>query len=252
MHVKIMKIINYKKKKNNIYEITLSNNEKISLYDDVILKYNLLLTKELNDKLKSKIYEENSYLESYYKALKYLNSKLRTEKEIRKKLSDYNSKIVDYTIDRLYKEGYINNKIYIKSFVNDQINFKLVGQNKIKKELLNMGLNDIEIDEYINSIETDIWLDKINKYILKKINSNHNLSGLNLKHKIYQDLMIRGFKKEDINTIINEFDFKDDIKIIEKEYQKIKNKLSKKYSGEELEYRIKIYLIKKGFKKDLE
>ena len=69
-----MKIINYKKKKTNIYEITLSNSEKISLYDDVILKYDLLLKKELNDKLKMKIYEENSYLESYYKALKYLNN----------------------------------------------------------------------------------------------------------------------------------------------------------------------------------
>ena len=55
-----MKIINYKKKKTNIYEITLSNSEKISLYDDVILKYDLLLKKELNDKLKMKIYEENT------------------------------------------------------------------------------------------------------------------------------------------------------------------------------------------------
>lgn len=247
-----MKIISYKKKKSNIYEITLSNNEKISLYDDVILKYELLLTKELDDSLKTKIYEENSYLESYFKALKYLNTKLRTEKEIRKKLADYNNKIVDYVIDRLYKEGYLNNDIYIKSYINDEINFKLVGPNKILYDLKKLGFKDEDVSKYLKDINNEIWLNKIDKYISKKINSNHNLSGINLKQKIYQDLVIKGFYKEDINNIINEYEFIDNKNILEKEYNKIKTKLSKKYSGEELEYRIKIYLIKKGFKKDLD
>ena len=44
-----MKIKKISKKKNNLYEITLDNKETINLYDDIILKYNLLLTKEIND-----------------------------------------------------------------------------------------------------------------------------------------------------------------------------------------------------------
>ena len=40
-----MKIKKISKKRNNLYELTLDNNEKISLYDDIILKYNLLITK---------------------------------------------------------------------------------------------------------------------------------------------------------------------------------------------------------------
>ena len=115
-----------------------------------------------------------------------------------------------------------------------------------------MGLDEEDINEYLNSISSDVWLNKIDKYISKKINSNHNLSGVNLKQKIYQDLIKKGFNNEDIKAIIDEYDFKDDNKIIEKEYQKIKNKLSKKFSGEELNYHIKLHLIKKGFKKDLE
>ena len=69
-----MKIKSYKKKKSNIYEITLSNNDKISLYDDVILKYELLLKKEINKQLLDEIISFNSNLESYNIALKYLNN----------------------------------------------------------------------------------------------------------------------------------------------------------------------------------
>ena len=36
-----MKIAKYKKLKNNIYEVTLENNDKIKLYEDVILKEKL-------------------------------------------------------------------------------------------------------------------------------------------------------------------------------------------------------------------
>lgn len=245
-----MKIQSYKKKKTNIYEITLSNNEKISLYDDVILKYELLLKKEITDSDLKQIIEYNSFIESYNIALKYLNTKLRTEKEIRKKLANYEKKAIDYAVNRLIKEGYINNSLYIKSYINDEINLKMTGPNKILFDLKKTGFKEDEILNYLNTFDNEIWLNKINKYVLKKVNSNHNLSGLILKQKLLQDLQNKGFYKNDINNILSEFDFNDDKEIYEKEYQKQKNKLSRKYSGEELEYRLKIALLKKGFKRE--
>jgi len=243
-----MKIITYKKKKNNLYEITLSNNEKISLYDDVILKYELLLKKEIKNNELKNIIEDNSKLESYFVALKYLNTKLRTEKEVRKKLMYYSKDAIDYTIDRLQKENYLNEERYLKSYINDEINLKMVGQNKIINDLKKLGLSIDLITNYLDNIENDIWLNKIRKYITKKINSNHNYSSIVLKQKIQKDLLVKGFYIEDINSVLSEFVLEDDTKILEKEYEKLKNKLSKKYSGEELNYRIKIALLKKGFK----
>ncbi|MBE6156272.1 MAG: hypothetical protein E7161_00800 [Firmicutes bacterium] len=245
-----MKIQSYKKKKANIYEITLSNNEKISLYDDVILKYELLLKKELDNKLLEQIIKYNSHLESYFIALKYLKNKLRTEQEIRKKLVDFSNESIKYTIDRLNNEGYLNESLYIKSYINDEINLKIVGPNKILFDLRKLGFNEVEILTYLNTFANEIWMNKIEKYIKRKINSNHNLSGIVLKQKVTQDLLTKGFYKEHINVIINEYDFTDNLKIYEKEYQKLLKKFSKKYSGEELEYRIKIGLLKKGFKKN--
>lgn len=244
-----MKIESYKKKKNNIYEITLSNKEKINLYDDVILKYELLLKKEISNNELKKIVEDNRYIESYYVALKFINIKLRTEKEIRNKLKDYPNIITDKTINRLKEEGYINNNLYIKSYINDGINLKMVGQNKLLYDLKKIGFNENDILNYLNIIDSKIFLNKIDKYIVKRIKTNHNLSSLMLKNKIVSELINKGFYKEDILETLNKYIIEDDESIYKKEYEKLKMKLSKKYSGEELEYQIKIKLYQKGFRK---
>ena len=67
-----MKILCYKNKKGNIYEITLSNKEKITLYDDVILKYNLLITKEIKDNELNNILKDNDKIKAYLLAIKYI------------------------------------------------------------------------------------------------------------------------------------------------------------------------------------
>ena len=78
-----MEIIKYKKDKDNTYKVYIDD-EIVILYDDVIVKYNLLVNKDLTDELYEEIMQYNNFLDGYYKAIKYINTKLRTELEIRK------------------------------------------------------------------------------------------------------------------------------------------------------------------------
>ncbi len=244
-----MEIKSYKKVKSNLYEITFKDNTKIKLYDDIILKHNLLLTKVITKEELDKIIQDNSYLESYYEALKYLNTKLRTEKEIKNKLKGYSKEAVNYTIERLKSEKYLNDEVYIKAYINDAINLKLMGPNKILYELKKLGFKDEDILNYLNTFSTDVWSEKINNYIKKKINSNHNLSNYMLQQKIIKDLSNKGFYKEDILNVLEEYSFPSENMIYEKEYEKLKNKYQKKYSGMDLENKIKATLYQKGFRK---
>ena len=84
-----MKISKYTKLKDNRYSVKIDD-LTIKLYDDVIVKYELLRLKEIDESLFKEITEYNDKLEAYYKSLKYITRKLRTEKEIYKYLEkDY-------------------------------------------------------------------------------------------------------------------------------------------------------------------
>ena len=68
-----------------------------------------------------------------------------------------------------------------------------------------------------------------------------------LKNKIIIDLVNLGFNKEDIVSELNNFEI-DDKEAYNHEYEKIKKSLEKKYSGDELKFKIKEKLYRKGFR----
>ena len=95
-----MKINKYKKVGKNKYKVYFDNNE-IILFEDVILKYDLLLLKDVSLELLDKIINENKFYEAYDMSLSYIETKMRNRKEI------YN---------------YLNKKNYKEDLINEVIN----------------------------------------------------------------------------------------------------------------------------------
>ncbi len=242
-----MKIGKYTKLKSNKYSVVIDD-IAVKLYDDVIVKYELLRLKEIDDKLFKEITEYNDRLEAYYKSLKYITKKLRTEKEIYKYLDkDYSKEIILETIDKLKRMGYLNKELYLKSYISDQINMTLNGPNKIKKDLVSLGYEEDEFRESIEAIDDDIWLSKVEKIVNKKIRSNRNLGSNKLKEKLVYDLSNIGYYKWMIEEVIHSTDFSSDTNILEKEYNKLYTKLSRKFDGSSIDYQIRMKLLQKGF-----
>lgn len=247
-----MKIESFIKTKENKYKLVLNNDEEIELYDDVIVKYSLLVNKDLDKNKLKELLDYNSNLDAYYKSLKLLSKKMISKKELIKKLEkdDFNKEVILGVIERLYKENYLNDEVYVKAYINDQINLKLVGPNKIYKDLCDLGFEDNLINKHLEDIDDSIWIDKINKYITKKNKSSSNLSAQKLKQKLAIDLVTKGFYKEEVLDIINNYTFVTDSNVILKEYNKLKKKYENKYSDNELKYQIQNKLFLKGFTKE--
>ncbi len=242
-----MKIGRYTKLKSNKYSVVIDD-IAVKLYDDVIVKYELLRLKEIDDNLFKEITEYNDRLEAYYKSLKYITKKLRTEKEIYKYLDkDYSKEIILETIDKLKRMGYLNKELYLKSYLSDQVHMSLNGPNKIKKDLVSLGYDEDEIKESIESIDNDIWLDKVQKIVNKKIKSNRNLGSNKLKEKLVYDLSNMGYYKWMIEDIIHSTEFSSDSNVLEKEYNKLYTRLSRKFDGSSIDYQIRMKLLQKGF-----
>lgn len=243
-----MKILKYRKGKGNEYKI-ITDKDEYKLYDDIIIKYELLLKKDIDDKDFTKILEENKLFSAYYDALKLINTKLRTEKEIKVllKKKEYNYKEIDYAIKRLDKEGYLNHKVYIEAFIHDMLNLYLIGEDKILKDLVNLGFEEKEIRLYLDKIDKDIYKDKIDKYINKKLKANKK-SEIEFKRKFLGELINKGFSKNDIMIFLENTNVVEDEEVTRRLIIKLYNKYIKKYDYNTVKLKIRNYLYQKGYK----
>ncbi len=222
-----MKIVKFQKLKNNQYKLVLDNDLTITLYDDVILAFNLLIDKELNHEKINEITAYNDELKGYYMAVKYITKKLRSEVEIKKYLEKINfeEKIINKTIIKLKKDHIIDDLLFTKSYINDQHNFTLKGPYRIKRELESLGINEDIINTCLD-FSNPLYIDHIKKVAAKRINSNHKYSKVMLMQKIKEDLFNLGFEVNDFQA--DDLLIPSDLEILKKEYLKAQKKYDTK------------------------
>ena len=240
-----MKIIKYQKLNGNKYNVYLDNGEKIKLYEDIIIKEELLLTKEIDDI--DKLLELNSKYEIYEISLKYINTKIRSIKEMKDYLfkKGYSEIDINNTIDKLIKKGYLNDDYYSKCYITDRMNLSNDGPLKIKKHLDELEIPYPVYSKYLKDFNYSLQKEKVNDYISKKLKSNRK-SRYMFKNSMIVNLVNLGYDKELVNECLYHI-YVDDKDNLVKEKEKIRKKLEKKYSGDELEYKIKQKLYQKGY-----
>ena len=235
------------KKINNKYKIVFNTCELIT-YENVLIKYNLLYKKSIDEELYNKIVKDNEYYFLYNKVLDLLNKKIKCTFEIESYLKKYtdNSDYINRIVADLKEKRLLNDEIYTKSFIQDKLYLSNYGPNKIKKELINYKINENIIDESLKIIDTNFIYNKLNKLVDKKI-KNNKYSINYLKQKLVIELYNLGYEKSMILDILSNKIISSNI---ENDYNKIYNKLSKKYSGYELTNIIKSKLYSKGYTLD--
>ncbi len=245
-----MKILKYEKKKNGMYQVFFDNGNNIDLHEQIILKYDLLIKKEANDKEISAMLDENKKYIYYNLAIKYISTKMRSKKEIKEYLLKNNADIntVNEVIDILIKENYLNDLLYSKAFVNDHILLSNDGPNKIRMKLNELGVEEIDISDSLSEFTPILQKERIERIAKKQLAINRNKSANALKNKIMDYLYNLGYDKSIIIEVVSNLSFKDDSDLAKKEYEKIYKKLSRKYSGNELELRVRQKMYDLGFK----
>ena len=243
-----IKIIKYKKGARGKYKVFLDNNMELSLYEEVILKYNLLLTKEIDENSLIEIDKTNQEYDVYYVALNSINSRYKSIYDLRMFLlkKEYPEELIDKAIDKLIKQGYLNDRMFTKSYINNKMITSNSGPFKIEKELLEKKIDLDIIKEELEIFTEEEQISRIKKLIEKGIKTNHNRGGVVLKQKIYNDLKLFGYDISLINRVISDYIFENDESIAKKEYEKLYRKYSRKYDGYELKQKIREKMYQKG------
>lgn len=243
-----MKILKYKKLSSGRYKLELEDSQPVELYEETILKYELLLKKRIDNSEMIEISEYDKEWDVYYVGLKALKSRFKSTKELRDYLirKEYPYDLVNNAVEKLLKQGYLNDELFAKSYINNQMVTSSRGPIKISNDLFSKGISQSIVSKEIEVFTEEIQLEKINKIIRLSLKSNRTRGGMVLKNKIINDLVISGYDLSIISKVISDFEFDNNDDIAKKEYNKLYRKYSRKYSGKELEYKIKEKLYQKG------
>ena len=244
-----MEVLNYKKCANNLYEVRLDNGEKYKLYEDVIVNHELLIDKRITDVKLKKILHDNDLYASYYKALKYIAIKMRTEKEIEVylKKNNFDKEAIDYSIQKLKNDGYINEKVYVEAFINDALNLSYDGPKKITNDLLKLGINEDLILNKLNYNE-EFWESRIKNILTKKAKTNKNSLAM-FKNKMYSHLSLLGYETKNIKNALEDFKL-DTTNTFKKDADKIWNTLEKKLPTDKIKWQFRNKMYLKGYTED--
>lgn len=243
-----MKIEKIKKLNSGRYKIELNDEQKIITYDDVILKHNLLFDKDIDFNKLNELHIDTKYYDIYNKCIKYISTRLRSEKEIDVYLDKYNLDAIDKSkiISDLKKISFINDLNFTKAYISDRIYLSNDGPNKIRRDLWNHNINKNIIEEELIKIDEEVIKEKLLKLINKKIKNNHKDSNFTMRKKIYNDMINLGYDSELINNCYEKCERKDDSNL-KKEFDRLFLKLSKKESNETIYIKIKQKLYQKGY-----
>lgn len=246
-----MKILKYKKIGKEKYRITLNNDKEVEVFEDLIVKHNLLLNKEITDDELSFILKQNDLEKNYFMALKYISIKMRSIHDVKRYLTE--KKVSDKDVlkitNRLVKEGYLNDLAFTKAFINDQINITPNGPLKIKNELIKHGVDKNIIEDEIAKIDNDLIRLKLNKLINKQARLKKG-SYNSKKSAILTHFINLGYDKDDILKEMLTVDIKTDDDRLLKDYNRLYNKYKNKYDNDKLTYFLKQRLYQKGYTMD--
>ncbi len=246
-----MKILKFKKSAKGKYKLLLDNNKSITLYEDVIINNNLLITKEIKEEELDSLMKQNNDIHVYGMALNYISIRMRSIKEIkdylkRKEVSD---KLIDETIDKLIKSGYLNDFNFAKAYVNDQLLITNKGPLKIKTELTKLGIGNEIINEVLDDIDNNILKEKLSNLMEKQVKIKKGSSN-SIKIKLVNYFTNLGYDKQMILDELSLYKLKSDPVKLKKDYDKLYNKYKNKYEGSNLAYFISQKLYSKGYTKD--
>lgn len=245
-----MEIRRFRKLKNGMYQLDLVDS-KFLLHEDLILKYELLLKKEVSDSEKEFLMKENLKYEAMEFALRDIERRLKTKLEISDNLKKkgYSSNVIEFVLLELESRGYLNEEFYVECFIHDKLLFSSDGPLKIENDLRLKGISSSVIASKIGVFTESEEMERVTK-IVHKLAIKNRASRISFLKKAKYHLERLGYHVFAIDSVLSsvELDDQKEEELFQKEYQKIYNKLSKKYEGAELEWKVKQKMYQKGFK----
>lgn len=169
---------------------------------ETLVKHHIKVGEEISNSQLEIIKEESDKLTCFNRALKYISSRLKTEKQMREYLHGlkYSNNAINQAINKLKEYGYINDEHFAKTFV--EIYGESKGKKYLQRELMIKGVSQNIItsllDEQDETIACEMQCAKKIKNMAKPISQKD-------KEKLYRFLLSKGFEFSVVRQCVSKF-----------------------------------------------
>ena len=139
------------------------------------------------------------------KAAIYASRCEHCESEVREKLLGWggSEEEADEIITYLIEERYIDNQRYANSYTRDKFRFNHWGKYKISMMLRSKDICNEIIEEALNQIDEEEYLEKLEQILRDKLRSLKYSSEYEKKGKLFKFAQSRGFESSTISKVID-------------------------------------------------
>ncbi|OAB41405.1 regulatory protein RecX [Paenibacillus glacialis] len=188
----------------------------LSVHEDIMIKYRMISGNVFWKHELEEIVLADEKQKGYVQALKYLERKSRTRKEIQIRLleKETSQDVIEDVLARLSREGLVNDAIYAQQWAEQRITSQRKGKAWVRQELRQKGVDKLLITEALDGVSPDQEYQSALIIGRKKWNQSKG-ELLDKKRKTGSYLMRRGFSGEQVRQVLNQVIQEDDLQDID-------------------------------------
>lgn len=254
MDLVITKVEKQKKNKQR-YSIYINEEFAFGVQEETLIQFSLFKGTLVTNELVKSIQQADEVNRLMEVAIFYLSSQMRSERDVRVRLGkveESTAESIDCVIEKLKEKGYIDDKRYSEAYIQTGATVSRKGPVILAMELKRKGVLQEWIVESIaahyslkQQFENALYL--ANQY--KKKQQHRSLK--DTKQRLYVHLRQKGFQDSLIQATLARVSFEEwEESNPDRVAHQAKNalrRLSNKYNGKELKYKLKSALYQKGF-----
>ena len=232
--MKEIKIISVEKKPRSKKYNIVTSEEDYTISEDMLIKYHIFKDSVFTENEFKKIIEDLTLDEYFNKVLNLLSFSLKSEYEVIQYIKENEKKTkkrlsltqIDELINRIKSFGYLNDEL-LCNHVLDYYYRNKKGPLYIKQKLIEKKVDKQLIDSTIKNYTYEMEKELIEEIISKENNNNYTVKKfeLNLSNKLIRN----GFSNNIVYNLVEKLEVEDNsLELIEKDYNKLLLKISKK------------------------
>lgn len=177
---------------------------EMSVHEDVMIKYRMMKGSIFRKEELEEIIIADERQRAYVEALRFLERKPRTAKEVTVRLQEkgMTAEGTGHALERLRQEGLVDDTLYARQWAQQRITGQKKGRMWVRQELRQKGIESDLIAEALDEVDHETELESC--YVIgKKKWRQGGGEVLDRKRKTGAFLMRRGFTGEQVRQVLN-------------------------------------------------